>query len=190
MSHWHSALVHGGAALLGAFTWTLLEYVIHRWLGHDRRFRNNPFAKEHIRHHAVGDYFAPSWKKLGAALLIGALVGPVAVLLAGTAGLSFTLGLLGFYGVYEVLHRLMHVTAGIGPYARWARRHHFAHHFVDARLNHGVTSPLWDHVFGTYHKPAIITVPPKLCMRWLRDDATGQIRADWAQTFVLGTSGR
>ena len=53
-----------GFALLGALTWSFLEYCIHRWLGHDRRFRKNVFAREHIRHHIEGNYFAPTWKKL------------------------------------------------------------------------------------------------------------------------------
>ena len=35
-------------------------YVIHRWLGHDPRFRPNLLAAEHVRHHGEGNYFAPS----------------------------------------------------------------------------------------------------------------------------------
>ena len=48
------------AAACGVVTWTLLEYVIHRWMGHDRRFRRTPFGKEHLRHHVEGGYFAPT----------------------------------------------------------------------------------------------------------------------------------
>ena len=159
--------------------------MIHRWLGHDKRFRKNLFAVEHIRHHIEGGYFAPNWKKLIAAVAVGVVVGVPAVLLGGAVGAAYAGGLLGFYGVYETLHRLEHVFPGFGPYGRWARRHHFTHHFVDARVNHGVTSPLWDLVFGTYRKPATIVVPRKLCMVWLRDPTTGEVRADWADTFVL-----
>ena len=173
------------AALMGAFAWSFLEYVIHRWLGHDRRFSRSPFAVEHIRHHREGDYFAPTWKKLLVAALVAVLLGVPARLVAGTAGLAWMIGLLGFYGLYELVHRLEHVRAGVGPYGRWARRHHFTHHFVDARCNHGVTSPLWDFVFGTYRRPGIIPVPAKLSMPWLMDPRTGEPWADWAETFVL-----
>ena len=173
------------AALLGAFTWSFLEYVIHRWLGHVKGAKKNPFGKEHVRHHVEGDYFAPSWKKgLVAALFLAILCVP-AFALAGRLGAAYVAGLIGFYGAYEVLHRLEHVWAGVGPYARWARKHHFYHHFVDARMNHGVTSPIWDFVFGTYRKPEVITVPKKLCMAWLKDPETGDIRAQHAGTFVL-----
>ena len=173
------------AALLGAFTWTFLEYVIHRFLGHFPRLRKNPFGVEHVRHHIEGNYFAPSWKKLLIAIVFTAILCVPAIALEGRTGVAYVAGLMGFYGVYELLHRLDHVHAGFGPYGRWQRRHHFYHHFVDARMNHGVTSPIWDFVFGTYRKPGVITVPKKLCMSWLKDPATGDIRAEHASTFVL-----
>lgn len=178
-------------AVLGAFTWTLLEYTIHRWLGHDRRFRPNPFAKEHVRHHVEGDYFAPTWKKALLSLFVGPVVAALASLGMGLVrGVAFAAGLMVFYGAYELLHRREHTHAGIGAYGRWARRHHFQHHFVDGRMNHGVTTPLWDLVFGTYQKPTHIVVPPKLCMTWLRDPATGGIREEHAAVFSLGKSPR
>lgn len=175
------------AVVAGVLTWSFLEYVIHRWLGHDRRFRGNPAGVEHIRHHVEGDYFAPAWKKLViAAIAIAILSGP-AILIAGqVVGLAYVAGLIGFYGVYEWQHRREHTHAGIGSYGRWARRHHFRHHLVDARTNFGVTSPLWDVAFGTYRAPGIIKVPPRLVMAWLIDPATGAIHAEHAGTFVLG----
>jgi sterol desaturase/sphingolipid hydroxylase (fatty acid hydroxylase superfamily) len=175
----------GLAALLGAFTWTLLEYVIHRFLGHEPKLRPNPFATEHIRHHSEGDYFAPTWKKLLAAALVTALLSGPAVWLAGAAiGLSYLAGLMFFYGVYEVLHRREHTHPGFGAYGRWARKHHFAHHYADARSNHGVTTPLWDLVFGTYRPVQTVRVPAKFVMPWLKDPVTGRVRDEFAHTFT------
>lgn len=174
------------AALLGALTWTLLEYVIHRWLGHDARFRPNPFAKEHVRHHSQGDYFAPTFKKALAALAVLGLVGVPAVLLAGLPlGLGYTFGLVGFYLAYEILHRREHTHRGVGPYGRWARRHHFWHHFGNSAKNHGVTSPLWDLVFGTYEAPGVILVPERLKMTWLTDPETGDVHGDLMPHYQL-----
>lgn len=173
------------AALLGVLTWTLLEYLIHRWMGHDRRFRKTPFGVEHVRHHIEGNYFAPTWKKLIVAALFAVVAGVPAVALAGVpGGLAYVGGLVVFYGAYEVLHRREHTHAGIGWYGRFVRRHHFHHHFVDGRTNHGVTSPLWDVVFGTYERPTIIRVPAKLCMSWLRDPSGG-IRPEHAAVYQL-----
>lgn len=175
---------HVIAAVVGAFVWTFLEYVIHRWLGHDRRFRGNLFGKEHLRHHVEGNYFAPTRSKLVAAAVAAVVTGVPAVLLGGTVGAAGVAGFVVFYGAYEVLHRREHTHAGIGAYGRWARRHHFHHHFVDGRANHGVTTPLWDLVFGTYQQPDVIPVPPRLCMAWLLDERGG-IRPEHAARFVL-----
>ena len=158
---------------LGILTWSLAEYFIHRFLGHVTT--KNFFGVEHTAHHSRGNYFAPWWKKAVTAVLVVAAMGPVAVLLTSWAsGLAYTFGFVGFYLSYEVLHRLEHVWRGVGPYARWARRHHFHHHFHNPKMNHGVTSPIWDLVFGTYEKPAeVLRVPEKLKMHWLTDPATG-----------------
>lgn len=174
------------AIALGVLTWTLLEYLLHRFLGHDARTRPNGFADEHIRHHSQGDYFAPTWKKLIVAVVTTALVAPPAIFLAGpTLGLGYTLGLVGFYAFYEILHRLEHVHAGLGAYGRWARRHHFWHHFGDPSTNHGVTSPIWDLVFGTYRAPGLILVPERLCMEWLVDPSTGEVRDELASVYAI-----
>jgi sterol desaturase/sphingolipid hydroxylase (fatty acid hydroxylase superfamily) len=56
---------------------------------------------------------------------------------------------------------------------------------MDARYNHGVTSPLWDLVFGTYRQAGTITVPRKFRMRWLVDAETGCIRHKFRDDFQL-----
>lgn len=175
------------AAAAGAFTWTFLEYLIHRFMGHDRRYRRTPFGKEHLRHHIEGDYFAPTEKKLVVAAAVAAvLAGPAILLLGVGLGTAYVTGLVGFYLAYEVLHRRIHTHPGIGPYGRWIRRHHFHHHLVDARSNHGVTTPIWDLVFGSYRRAERIVVPPRLCMVWLLDPATGAVRPEHAASYALG----
>ncbi|MCB9677987.1 MAG: sterol desaturase family protein [Alphaproteobacteria bacterium] len=172
------------AFLAGAFLWTFLEYVIHRFLGHERT--QNPFGVEHVAHHSRGDYFAPAAKKIGAAAVFAAVLLPPGVLLGGTLGVAFVVGLLASWMAYEVLHRLEHVHSGFGAYGRWARRHHFYHHFHDPRVNHGVTTPLWDIVFGTYVRvDAPIRVPRKLQMRWLCDPATQDVWPALAGDYTL-----
>jgi len=172
------------AGILGAFTWTLLEYCIHRWLGHDRRLMPNPFSAEHVIHHSQ-NHFAPAWKKALAAALFLVAITPPAILAVGLGpGVAYAVGLVGFYLVYEVVHLLVHVFRGIGPYGRWARRHHFSHHFTDPRMNHGVTSPLWDVVFRTYLAPGVIVVPEQLRPEWLLDER-GAVREAYATSYRL-----
>lgn len=175
-----------GSAASGVLAWSLIEYLLHRLLGHDLRTRPNFFATEHTRHHAEGDYFAPAWKKaLGACAAIP-LIGALATSVAGeTNGFVFGLSFVATYATYEIVHRRAHTHAGFGPYGRYLRRHHFHHHFSDPQTNHGVTSPLWDVVFGTWRRPATIRVPRKLAMRWLIDPNTGEVRPRFRSDFEL-----
>lgn len=171
------------ALALGVLSWTFLEYVFHRWLGH--RWKKNFFGVEHTRHHSQGDYFAPGWKKGAAALaFVAILVGPAMWIGGVVDGAVFTLGLAGLYLTYEWLHRRDHTHAGFGFYGRWARRHHFYHHFVDPSKNHGVTTPIWDLVFGTYKTPTKIVVPEKLKMRWLTQE-NGDVWPEFADRYAI-----
>lgn len=167
------------AALAGVATWSFLEYVVHRWAGHSRpvlKMRFNVFGKEHTRHHSEGNYFAPAWKKAAAAVVVVPLL---SFAFSGIAGLGpalgYCTGLVGFYLYYEWLHLRLHTHEAATPYGRWARRNHFFHHFHDPSLCHGVTSPIWDHVFGTHATADVIRVPEKLAMVWLCDPETGEL---------------
>jgi sterol desaturase/sphingolipid hydroxylase (fatty acid hydroxylase superfamily) len=172
------------ALLLGALTWTLLEYLLHRFVFHGRS-ASRLGAREHRQHHANPDYFAPWWQKALAAVAVTALLLPLAAGVAGLrSGVVFTLAFVGTYLLYEVLHRRAHTRPPRGPYGRWRRRNHFAHHFHDPRRAHGVTTPAWDHVFGTRLPADRIRVPRRLAMRWLVDDH-GALREGFAADYEL-----
>lgn len=172
------------AALLGAFTWSLLEYVIHRWLGH--LYTRNPFGREHQAHHQQAHYFAPTFKKIAVALPAILLFAAPVILLGGPLlGGSFALGFAAFYTTYEITHRRLHTHPPTGPWSRLLRRHHYHHHFRSARVNHGVTSPLWDLVFRTYVKPELIHVPERKLMPWLLDPEQGTIRPELQADYTI-----
>lgn len=179
-------LALGLALAIGAATWSLLEYLLHRFLGHDRRTMPNFFSVEHSRHHSEGDYFAPTWKKALVAIAISGLTfGLLRLLVDPAIAAAYTTGFVGMYGTYEVLHRRAHTHAGIGAYGRFLRRHHFHHHFANPKSNHGVTSPVWDLAFGTYEPATEVRVPVKLAMRWLVDPRTGRVRERFAAQYRL-----
>jgi sterol desaturase/sphingolipid hydroxylase (fatty acid hydroxylase superfamily) len=174
------------SGVAGALGWSAAEYAIHRGLGHDPARRRNPFTREHLKHHADGHYFAPSLKKAAVALpVLAGLAALLVPLLGAGRGLGFGLGFALAYTAYEVLHRRLHTHAPRGPYGRWARRHHFYHHFMDPRSNHGVTSPVWDLVFGTYASPGVVRVPRRQAMRWLLEPDSGEVRQAYAQGYRL-----
>lgn len=170
-------------ALIGAFGWTLIEYLMHRFLGH--KWKRNFFGVEHTRHHIEAHYFASSVKKAAfAAILLVGLTALGMLVVPWVTSLAFSGGLIGGYVVYEVLHRRNHTRPPTHAYGRWRRRHHFWHHFGDARVNHGVSIGLWDRVFGTYQEPGTIKVPRKLAMHWLLDEA-GELRGELDGDYAL-----
>ncbi len=182
------------AFLAGAATWSLAEYTLHRFAGHATRQRKSEqkpslfdgdFGSEHQAHHRDTRYFTPTPRKLRAAaaafaatsLLGSAIVGP-------RRAISFAVGLSLAYAGYEIVHRRVHTHAPKNAYDRWARRHHLHHHFGDPKTNHGVSSALWDHVFGTHVTPGRIRVPRRHAPDWLLDDG-GQVRPEYAADYEL-----
>jgi len=177
------------AAGVGAIGWTLLEYVLHRFVFHGASAKRLG-AREHRRHHAQVDYFAPWPQKALAALAATAVIMPLSMLIAGApSGLSFSAGFIAMYLLYEVLHRRAHTHPPTGAYGRWRRKNHFAHHFVDPRLAQGVTSPVWDWVFGTRLPVETVPVPRRLAMIWLADPS-GEIWPAYQDDYTLVGSAR
>ncbi len=172
------------AFLLGAAGWTLLEYILHRFVFHSGSIKALG-AREHRKHHALVDYFAPWWQKMLAAVVVTAALLPLLIQLSGAQhGVAGTLGFISMYLLYELLHRRIHTHPPRHRYGRWRRKNHFAHHFADPRRAQGVTSPFWDKVFGTVLSVERVRVPRRLAMPWLLD-ANGEICAEYAEDYAL-----
>lgn len=179
----------------GVVVWTLLEYVLHRWAFH-RRVLGRRVAREHIQHHAKVDYFSPVWRKLALAAMVLPLIMLAAGLVLGwELGSSVPTGVVVGWLAYEWIHRRIHVAAPVGgvgrlgAYGRWARRHHLHHHFGRADMNHGVSTPIWDLVFGTFVRPESVRIPRAHVAKfpWLLEASEGapRIASDWAGEYRL-----
>lgn len=145
---------------LGLFSWTFLEYVLHRWF-HEARGKNHA-SREHLQHHATPTYFSPAIEKAAMVAVMVPSAGLVAYFVFGLPlALTFA-GALGLaYLIYEWLHYHAHVAAPTTRYGQRMRARHFHHHFVAPMMNHGVTTSLWDHVFRTHVPPHDVPVPKK-----------------------------
>ncbi len=164
------------AFVAGVFVWSFTEYALHRWSGH-RPGAQERFAREHRHHHADGNFFAPTSAKLAAGVGVSAIVAPLLFVLAGVPGLIGWTGFIAAWGGYEWLHRRIHTHAPMNAYGAWARLHHLHHHFRRPDRNHGVTSPLWDVVFGTRDPVASVRLPRTHGLRWLVDDVDPALAA-------------
>ncbi len=181
-----TAAIMLGYFVLGGLTWTFLEWLLHGQLFHPRKLRN-PFAKEHALHHADPLHMV-GWprKLLGVAFVTGTLIAILRLASGHFESVAFPVGLGLGYIVYESIHRIIHLRAPRTAYGRWLRLQHVQHHFHTPRRNFGVTSAVWDRVFGTYvpfSKP--LAVPQRLAMPWLIDPDNGKIADEYARDYVL-----
>jgi sterol desaturase/sphingolipid hydroxylase (fatty acid hydroxylase superfamily) len=153
LRHDLALLTIAGAFAGGVFTWTLAEYVLHRWVFHWTN--DTPWGKRiHFLLHGVHHDFPNDKDRLVMPLLTSV---PLAVLfytlfhvtLGHSLGDPFFAGFTLGYMFYDGTHYFVHHFA---PKSRWGkllRRHHMTHHFADHDGGFGVSSPLWDYVFQT-----------------------------------------
>ncbi|CAM5296530.1 sterol desaturase family protein [Thauera sp.] len=132
-------------ALAGLAGWTLLEYVLHRFVLH----RIEPFRTWHLAHHAdpSGPIRVPVAFSLG---LLLAVLG-VPVLLLGADGMAGPLsaGLLLGQVVQESVHVRLHAPADAGAGLARLCAHHAYHHQCDAERAFGTLTLFWDRCLGT-----------------------------------------
>ncbi len=132
-----------GCGLVG---WTLIEYVLHRVL-----FHHAPILSQihEYHHHSPQDLIGtPAW----ASALIGliAVAVPSWAVLGFDLGTALTSGLITGYLWYVLVHYATHHwRPRRGSYFYRARLRHARHHHMSQSSNFGVTTGVWDHVFGT-----------------------------------------
>lgn len=141
----------GFAVWLAAFAaglgiWTLVEYILHRYILH-----HAPYIKEqHEAHHAEQTALIPTpiWISLGLFAVFVYL--PLWLFADGAVAAGITgglmLGYLAFEGVHHVLH---HWKIAPGSHLYVLKRRHMLHHCFDDKGNFGVTTGFWDVVFAT-----------------------------------------
>lgn len=171
----------------GAALWTLAEYLLHRFAMHELHGKGI-MSREHLEHHVRSSWSFSvthllSWAGM---LLVGVgLWMPVTWWLFGPlAGVGVAVGWAVGYFFYEYQHAVSHLRAPSNRYGTWLRRHHFHHHFGHPMANHGVSTHVWDRVFGTHEVPERVRVPRRLALPWLVD-ADGELLPEYTDDYVL-----
>ena len=145
------------SALMGLVGWTLLEYVLHRWLLH----RVPPFRRLHEAHHArPSDLIGtPTWLSAPLFAVAWALLAhELSRSAAGGAAVGLMLGYLAYCLLHDAVH---HLRATPGSWLAHAKRRHARHHRRGASSDFGVTTDVWDRVFRTStvaRRPAAMTI--------------------------------
>ncbi|CAA6668570.1 unnamed protein product [Spirodela intermedia] len=144
-------------AASGIVIWTLLEYIIHRFLFHIKTksyWGNTAHYLIHGCHHKHPmDGLRLVFPPAATAILCIPLWNLSKLLVAPSmAPALFGGGLLG-YIVYDCTHYYLHHGQPSVDPARNLKRYHMNHHFRVQTLGFGITSSCWDWVFGTLPPP-------------------------------------
>lgn len=141
----------------GVFFWTFFEYVIHRYAFHfiarSSRMKRIVYVLHGNHHEYPRDrerLFMPPLPSI----LIAALVFSIMKIAGDITGLSaftfsFFAGFVSGYLLYGSMHYAIHAWH---PPFKWMKplwRNHHLHHYKEQEKGFGVSSTLWDHVFGT-----------------------------------------
>ena len=143
--------------LAGLFLWTLAEYMLHRFVFH---FRPRAPWQERVAflfhgvHHAQPRsktrLVMPPAVSVPLALLFYGLFRLILGVLIGAWGWVSPVfaGFVVGYLCYDMIHYATHHFPVRG-YFKFLKLHHMNHHYKTPNQRFGVSSPLWDVVFGT-----------------------------------------
>ena len=140
--------------VLGLFVWTLVEYIMHRFVFHYAP-ADKPWAQRiHFIFHGVHHDYPSDAKRL---VLPPSVSIPLAALfyflfnaiLPANDVWGFFPGFILGYLFYDISHYAIHHFNFKGNLWKKIKQHHMLHHYQDPGKGYGVSSPMWDKVFGS-----------------------------------------
>ena len=136
--------------MIGLISWTLVEYLLHRFILHGLA----PFNKWHDQHHERPSALIYTPTIFSACLITAFTFMPIFIFTDIWIAGAFTLGILLGYLAYTFMHHAIHHLRMDSQWLKQRRRWHAVHH-IDSHKHmrqaghYGVTTEFWDHVFGT-----------------------------------------
>lgn len=141
-----------GLFLGGMIFWSFFEYLAHRFLFHWEPKSNKAnkivYTFHGCHHHYPRDTTRLFMPPLPSVIISGSVLGLMYLIIRQNAFMFFPGFLLG-YLLYGSIHYAIHAWS---PPFKWMKPHwrnHHLHHYKDEHMGFGVSSTLWDHVFGT-----------------------------------------
>ena len=145
-------------ALAGVLVWSLSEYLLHRFVFHfpatSRVGQWLVFLFHGVHHDAPRDKTRLVMPPAGA-IIVMFFLWQIFGLVVPAPWLQPFVGffILGYLG-YDYIHYATHHFPMRHPVLHFLKVYHLQHHYGAKGVRFGVSSPLWDHVFGTYPAPA------------------------------------
>ncbi len=135
----------------GLLVFTCLEYLVHRFVYHLGEYMNK--TKWQYKFHGVHHDFPRDTDRLAmplpAAIFFASLLFLLFRWMMGDLALFFFPGFMVGYAGYLGVHYIVHTRKPPKNRLRYLWIHHHLHHHKYDNKAFGVSSPLWDFVFGT-----------------------------------------
>lgn len=136
---------------LGFFSWTLAEYLMHRFLYHRPDDATYDTGIQYI-FHGIHHYFPNDNSRTVLppipSLVIASIFFGVFYLIIGKYAFTFGAGFMIGYSSYMTLHYMIHKKRTPKKWSWWWNFHNI-HHYQQHDRAFGVTSPIWDIIFRT-----------------------------------------
>ena len=150
-----SALETTGIFFAGFFVFTLVEYVMHRYLFH---IGTSTKKREKLQYtlHGVHHEYPKDKERLAMPPVMSITIATTLLfifkLILGDLVFAFLPGFLVGYASYLAMHYILHTFKAPKGIFNFLWANHAVHHYKDQTKAYGVSSPLWDYVFGTMPK--------------------------------------
>ncbi|HYH13762.1 MAG TPA: sterol desaturase family protein [Flavisolibacter sp.] len=138
--------------IAGGLFWTFFEYIMHRWVFHmvaeSPRATRIVYVMHGNHHHYPRDRERLFMPPVPSLIIASALFGLMFLIMGNNVFVFFPGFMLG-YLMYGTMHYAIHAW---NPPFKWMKplwRNHHLHHYKDEGKGFGVSSTIWDHVFGT-----------------------------------------
>ncbi len=151
----------------GWFLFTFVEYHAHKGLYHlepTTEKRKELAYKLHGVHHD----FPKDKQRLAMPPIVSIMIATVLLLimklLLGKYAFSFLAGFMVGYAAYLIVHYIVHIFRAPNNIFKALWTNHAIHHYQNDKIMFGVSSPLWDYVYGSLPeewKKRNVTVKPK-----------------------------
>lgn len=145
---WRVAVIY----LAGMFFWTFFEYIMHRYVFHliadSERIQKIVYVMHGNHHHYPRDRERLFMPPVPSLLIASVIFGIMYLVMRNNVFMFFPGFILG-YLLYGSMHYAIHAW---NPPFKWMKplwRNHHLHHYKDEHKGYGVSTTIWDRVFGT-----------------------------------------
>ena len=145
---------------IGILSWTLFEYLIHRYVFHMDKFMPNKFIfiLLHFIAHGIHHIIPNDKNRLVMPPILSFLILYILTPLFNTLPLidgdlyAFKSGFITGYIIYDLTHYYLHHSSpNPASFIGKLKAHHMIHHYgINHHKRFGLTTPIWDYIFNTY----------------------------------------